>query len=182
MFTEAVAKGRRIFNLFTTSTTQANEPSLSQSTIIPEQSIFTNYVDLATYGYIECPPPEPSTLEPLRTCLATLHVDHTLSTENGNNKRVYHEHAKDVIIDGVKYQVDHTSATTDTAHRQPGNRRILLADCQSSRRRAHRIGQYDCTAHGHPKRPRYRDRRFAPTLVRHSVSADSRTMYYPKSH
>lgn len=134
VFAEAVAKGTRMFNLLITSTVSKT------GTTIPEQSAFTSYDDLASYGYHESSAPEPFTLKPLRECLVSLHVDHILSTKGGHNTRIYHEHSKDAIIDGIRYRVSRPFAIFIDAHKQSGNKRILLADRESRRRCAHCTG------------------------------------------
>jgi hypothetical protein len=95
-FDDAVDKGVRLFNLLTTKLDDANAP---------QQSIFTEYTDLARHGYIEEPTPEPFSLKPLQECLQGLGVDRALEVDKGRNIRIYHTHSKPTTIDGITYPV-----------------------------------------------------------------------------
>ena len=95
-FDDAVDKGVRLFNLLTTNLDNANAP---------QQSVFTEYTDLALHGYIEEPTPEPFSLKPLQKCLQGLGVDHALEVDKGRNIRIYHTHSEPTTIDGINYPV-----------------------------------------------------------------------------
>ncbi|KAF2646608.1 hypothetical protein P280DRAFT_525472 [Massarina eburnea CBS 473.64] len=84
------------------SLSSSSEPELEPTAL--QDSAFTQYTDLAKYGYIEEPSLEPFTMDPLRECLQGLGVDWRHDSEkDGKNEVVYHVHTKPCNIEGVVY-------------------------------------------------------------------------------
>ena len=92
-FDRAVTKGVRLFNLLETT-------SDSQQGVV-----FSDYTDLALYGYIQEDAPEPFSLQPLQNCLQSLGVSHTLDIDGGLNSRIYHSHSKETRVNNLEYPV-----------------------------------------------------------------------------
>ena len=102
-FTDSTKRGRHLLDLcIRSSRVDSPRPGKVASA---EEGTFVKYEDLEHYGYRKSYPLDPTSLEPLQTCLRDLGASPILESEGGDNKIVHHVHSQETIIDGISYPV-----------------------------------------------------------------------------